>query len=1139
MRTGWALVAAIALSLTPGVAPASAAGPSAADVARAHVAGPVEVVGDATLPGTDVHVVRLRRTVEGLPVTAGGSAVVAVDDERVIFSSGDPVPVGATLRGEERLLADEAWRRAAAAVGRAVTTDAVIGRGHANGFATLGVRGFDVAQQVRRVAALTRAGDARRAFEVNVVDTQPETLAWTVLVDAESGAILRRDERVDHAADQPNWQFFASHPRLDGASVDRRVVGCFPGGPAASAPCTFDLRTTAVAAPAPWDQVGSASPTSTTSGNNADTALSQASPLAPGPDRSVRPTSPTRDYLAPWTNAWRAGMCNPTTFSGAANASGPNTFGGTNAGDVNAAIISLFANHNRMHDWSYALGFTEETYNFQHDNFGRRPEGDGDRILGDAQAGPGGSPTWAGREAASQITLQDGVSPTQTMHLWRPVAGAYYPPCVDSDFDASVIAHEYAHGIVNRMAAGPDSSLQSSSDGQARALGEGLADVISVEYLHEHGLASPDGEDPLTVGAYVSGDPDAGIRNFSMAESPLNWSDLRGYDGMAQESPHDDGEIWAAVNHDIRQAFVARYDAQFPAGDQALQLECARGRRAVTACPGNRRWIQLVFDSLLLLDADATMLEARDALIAADALRFDGAHRQELWSAFARRGFGDGASTTGTEDGQPVPSFTSPARDDESRLVLRPAAADAGGPAVVAQLFVGDYEAGATPVADTDPATPRDDAVDLLPGAYDFIVKADGYGLHRVTRDIPATSDVTLGVALPVNRASTASGGTAAGDGGLHGFLVDDTEATTWEVVGRDSGVAGARVTVDLAGGAQTVDRVNVSAMLHGTDEPAAASQNRFTALRAFTLHACTAAVANAQCTGDAGFTQIFASSADAFPGDRPRPTAPDLALRSFDIPDTVATHLRLVVVSNQCTGHAPFNDNELDQDPDVNSDCTLGNADGVARQDRTVRAAELQVFSRPAAFSVDAKPRPAETGQIGDDKATTTPAPVTDPAPPPGAGRRPAPRPVPVAADPAPVLSGVALTSRRFRIGRRLPRAAQATGTTLRFTLSEASTVTLTFARSARGRRVGRRCLPATPARRTRRACSRPVPAGTLRIPGRQGANRLAFEGRLTAGRRLAPGAYTLTVAATDRAGQRSAPRSVTFTLLRPARRR
>src|SRR5687768_12566140 len=149
MRIAWTLVA---VPVALGLAPAAPASPSAVEVAREHVGdvGPVEVVGDAALPGTDAHIVRLRRTFGGLPATAGGSLVVAVDEGRVVFASADAAPRETSLQGDERLLADDAWRRAAAAVGRDVRADAIRHRGHANGFATLGVRSFDVAQQVRR-----------------------------------------------------------------------------------------------------------------------------------------------------------------------------------------------------------------------------------------------------------------------------------------------------------------------------------------------------------------------------------------------------------------------------------------------------------------------------------------------------------------------------------------------------------------------------------------------------------------------------------------------------------------------------------------------------------------------------------------------------------------------------------------------------------------------------------------------------------------------------------------------------------------------------------------------------------------------------------------------------------------------------
>ena len=150
------------------------------------------------------------------------------------------------------------------------------------------------------------------------------------------------------------------------------------------------------------------------------------------------------------------------------------------------------------------------------------------------------------------------------------------------------------------------------------------------------------------------------------------------------------------------------------------------------------------------MPANATMVQARDAYIAAAAA----GDRDELWTAFARRGLGAGAASSGTDDPNPQPSFESPLRADESTVTFAPG--------VEAELYVGDYEAGVTPVADTDPATARDATVEMLPGSYSFVVRGDGRGAHRFERDIPASSNVRLDFQLPVNRASAASGATAA-----------------------------------------------------------------------------------------------------------------------------------------------------------------------------------------------------------------------------------------------------------------------------------------------------------------------------------------------------------------------------------------
>jgi hypothetical protein len=189
------------------------------------------------------------------------------------------------------------------------------------------------------------------------------------------------------------------------------------------------------------------------------------------------------------------------------------------------------------------------------------------------------------------------------------------------------------------------------------------------------------------------------------------------------------------------------------------------------------------------------------------------------------------------------------------------------------------------------------------------------------------------------NLASKHRGAVAAGNGVRHGDLIDDAEATNWESDG--VAVAGRQVTIDLAGGTQTFDRVKVSAEL----QP---GQNRFTAVRAFELYVCTVgrSAANPTCDGSqtAGFTRIFRSGADAFPGDNPRPVQPALILRSFDVPRSAATHVQIRVVTNQCTGQVSFQ-GEQDNDPQNVTDCRVGTGTVLPRRDRTVRIAELQVF--------------------------------------------------------------------------------------------------------------------------------------------------------------------------------------------------
>ncbi|MGI8873794.1 MAG: M36 family metallopeptidase, partial [Egibacteraceae bacterium] len=766
----------------------------------------------------------------------------------------------------------------------------------------------------------------------------------------------------------PQWRVFPANPNFVGTganpqpdSTDTRELWCwrnedFGGRPVAG--CDRELEN--LAARQPWDlEPRGTAPTFTTAGNQAISGEAWLSPLTPA--EQYRPFDLQREYDFPWTNRWFEERCSPTAFAPRVEPGSPL---GSNRNDIDAATANLFAMHNRMHDWSYFLGFTERNYNLQANNFGNTSTSrENDPEIGNSQAGAltGGQPTFLGRDNANQITLNDGIAPITNMYLWQPIAAAFYAPCVDGDYDMSVIGHEYTHAISNRMVAGPDAGL---SGPQAGAVGESWSDLAAVEYLNGYGFVPVQNENPFAVGPYVTGDQQAGIRNYGMNASPLNYSDI-GYD-ITGPQVHADGEIWSATNYSIRQRLIAKYNAQFPAGNAGLQERCADGELPADQCPGNRRWIQIMFDAFLLQPSTTSMVTARDAYLAADVMRFGGANQVELWDEFARRGLGESAASNTNADPDPRPSFSSPVATNEATVTFAPReATTAGQPVPNVSLYVGRYEARATPIADNDSSTTLGNSFQLVPGTYEFVARARGYGLTRLRATVTAGQQLTLSPRLARNVASFFSGATTGGDGVNQGFLIDDTEGTNWASL-QPRGTAPVnqtqpQVTVDLAGtNAHTVRRVNVSAMLTlrnnqcspenpQCDPQDTGSQNRFSALRQFQILTCNAA-AGQTCNpnGTGGFQVVYTSPANAFPAIAPRPRAPELIFRTFNVPDTPATHVQLRVVHNQCTG-GPDYQGDQDGDPGNNSDCvTGGSAAGLMGlgQGTNVRAAELQVFT-------------------------------------------------------------------------------------------------------------------------------------------------------------------------------------------------
>jgi hypothetical protein len=168
---------------------------------------------------------------------------------------------------------------------------------------------------------------------------------------------------------------------------------------------------------------------------------------------------------------------------------------------------------------------------------------------------------------------------------------------------------------------------------------------------------------------------------------------------------------------------------------------------------------------------------------------------------------------------------------------------------------------------------------------------------------------------------------------------------------------------------------------------------------------------------------------------------------------------------------------------------------------------------------------------------------PLTTPGTPLGPPFSPAPggsTSAPGASSPTPpVLAGLAESNRVWREGHKpasLSRASRKAhvGTIFSFTLNEPAQVSFDFTRQVTGRSVGHACVPATPKNERRRHCMRTVAEGSLGFTGHAGADRVQFAGVIASSRKLPLGLHTVSIRATNPAGQHSSSSSLRFTIVR-----
>jgi extracellular elastinolytic metalloproteinase len=195
----------------------------------------------------------------------------------------------------------------------------------------------------------------------------------------------------------------------------------------------------------------------------------------------------------------------------------------------------------------------------------------------------------------------------------------------DGDFDNGIIAHEFGHGISNRLIGGP---VNASCMQNAEQMGEGWSDWFGLMNQIKSG---DNGTEPRGIGTYAINEPitGGGIRFFpystNFSVNPLTLS------ASNDDEPHNRGETWTAVLWDLSWAYIDKY---------GFDPDIYNGTG------GNNKVMRLVADALKLQACNtASFISARDNLFAADQATTGGQDYCLIAEVFQKRGMGLNASS--------------------------------------------------------------------------------------------------------------------------------------------------------------------------------------------------------------------------------------------------------------------------------------------------------------------------------------------------------------------------------------------------------------------------------------------------------------------------------------------------------------